>query len=52
MDADWFLDIRVLGKGGFGEVSACPMKDTEKLDACKKLNKKRLKKRKGCEVRQ
>lgn len=51
MDADWFLDFRVLGKGGFGEVSACQMKATGKLYACKKLNKKRLKKRKGFEVR-
>ncbi|XP_057709381.1 rhodopsin kinase GRK1-like [Corythoichthys intestinalis] len=49
MDADWFLDFRVLGKGGFGEVSACQMKATGKLYACKKLNKKRLKKRKGYE---
>ncbi|KAG7256241.1 hypothetical protein CRUP_011287 [Coryphaenoides rupestris] len=49
MDADWFLDFRVLGKGGFGEVSACQMKATGKLYACKKLNKKRLKKRKGNE---
>uniref|UniRef100_A0A3B5PSG6 G protein-coupled receptor kinase n=1 Tax=Xiphophorus maculatus TaxID=8083 RepID=A0A3B5PSG6_XIPMA len=46
---DWFLDFRVLGKGGFGEVSACQMKGTGKLYACKKLNKKRLKKRKGYE---
>ncbi|XP_056435763.1 rhodopsin kinase GRK1 [Gadus chalcogrammus] len=49
MDDDWFLDFRVLGKGGFGEVSACQMKATGKLYACKKLNKKRLKKRKGNE---
>ncbi|XP_074550880.1 rhodopsin kinase GRK1-like [Halichoeres trimaculatus] len=49
MDADWFQDFRVLGKGGFGEVSACQMKATGKLYACKKLNKKRLKKRKGYE---
>ncbi|XP_074521983.1 rhodopsin kinase GRK1 [Halichoeres trimaculatus] len=46
---DWFLDFRVLGKGGFGEVSACQMRATGKLYACKKLNKKRLKKRKGYE---
>lgn len=52
MDADWFQDFRVLGKGGFGEVSACQMKATGKLYACKKLNKKRLKKRKGYEVRE
>ncbi|XP_003413674.1 rhodopsin kinase GRK1 [Loxodonta africana] len=44
---DWFLDFRILGKGGFGEVSACQMKATGKMYACKKLNKKRLKKRKG-----
>ncbi|KAK2493830.1 hypothetical protein MC885_014192 [Smutsia gigantea] len=44
---DWFLDLRVLGKGGFGEVSACQMKATGKMYACKKLNKKRLKKRTG-----
>ncbi|KAM4630242.1 rhodopsin kinase GRK1 [Polymixia lowei] len=49
MGEDWFLDFRVLGKGGFGEVSACQMKATGKLYACKKLNKKRLKKRKGYE---
>lgn len=47
---DWFLDFRVLGKGGFGEVSACQMKATGKMYACKKLNKKRLKKRKGYQV--
>lgn len=51
MGEDWFLDFRVLGKGGFGEVSACQMRATGKLYACKKLNKKRLKKRKGNEVR-
>lgn len=49
---DWFLDFRILGKGGFGEVSACQMRATGKLYACKKLNKKRLKKRKGYEVRE
>ncbi|XP_006218247.1 rhodopsin kinase GRK1 [Vicugna pacos] len=47
MGEDWFLDFRVLGRGGFGEVSACQMKATGKMYACKKLNKKRLKKRKG-----
>lgn len=52
MGEDWFLDFRVLGKGGFGEVSACQMKATGKLYACKKLNKRRLKKRKGYEVSQ
>ncbi|CAL1603689.1 unnamed protein product [Knipowitschia caucasica] len=49
VNEEWFLDFRVLGKGGFGEVSACQMKATGKLYACKKLNKKRLKKRKGYE---
>ncbi|KAL2087415.1 hypothetical protein ACEWY4_016243 [Coilia grayii] len=49
MGEDWFLDFRVLGKGGFGEVSACQMRGTGKMYACKKLNKKRLKKRKGFE---
>ncbi|XP_006851588.1 PREDICTED: rhodopsin kinase [Chrysochloris asiatica] len=47
MGEDWFLDFRILGKGGFGEVSACQMKATGKMYACKKLSKKRLKKRKG-----
>ncbi|KAL2095237.1 hypothetical protein ACEWY4_009956 [Coilia grayii] len=46
---DWFNDFRVLGKGGFGEVCACQMKATGKMYANKKLNKKRLKKRKGYE---
>ncbi|XP_028838877.1 rhodopsin kinase GRK1b [Denticeps clupeoides] len=46
---DWFMDFRVLGKGGFGEVHACQMKATGKMYANKKLNKKRLKKRKGYE---
>lgn len=50
VEEDWFLDFRVLGKGGFGEVSACQMRATGKLYACKKLNKTRLKKRKGYEV--
>ncbi|XP_068124206.1 rhodopsin kinase GRK1 [Hyperolius riggenbachi] len=44
---DWFMDFRILGKGGFGEVSASQMRATGKMYACKKLNKKRLKKRKG-----
>ncbi|TFJ95997.1 hydrogenase [Platysternon megacephalum] len=28
---EWFLDFRVLGKGGFGEVCACQMKATGKI---------------------
>ncbi|XP_005997993.1 rhodopsin kinase GRK1-like [Latimeria chalumnae] len=46
---EWFLDFRVLGKGGFGEVWASQMKATGKMYANKRLNKKRLKKRKGYE---
>ncbi|XP_053560880.1 rhodopsin kinase GRK1 [Bombina bombina] len=46
---EWFMDFRILGKGGFGEVSASQMRATGKMYACKKLNKKRLKKRKGFE---
>ncbi|XP_034991277.1 rhodopsin kinase GRK1 [Zootoca vivipara] len=46
---EWFMDFRVLGKGGFGEVCACQMKATGKMYANKRLNKKRLKKRKGYE---
>ena len=38
---------RALGKGGFGEVCACQVRATGKMYACKKLEKKRIKKRKG-----
>lgn len=48
---EWFLDFRVLGKGGFGEVCASQMRATGKMYANKRLNKKRLKKRNGYEVR-
>ncbi|XP_047462217.1 rhodopsin kinase GRK1b [Mugil cephalus] len=48
-DEEWFMDFRVLGKGGFGEVYACQAKATGKMYANKKLEKKRLKKRKGYE---
>uniref|UniRef100_A0A669BIT8 G protein-coupled receptor kinase n=1 Tax=Oreochromis niloticus TaxID=8128 RepID=A0A669BIT8_ORENI len=48
-DEEWFMDFRVLGKGGFGEVFACQAKATGKMYANKKLDKKRLKKRKGYE---
>ncbi|XP_066570468.1 G protein-coupled receptor kinase 5 isoform X2 [Amia ocellicauda] len=44
---DTFRQYRVLGKGGFGEVCACQMRATGKMYACKKLEKKRIKKRKG-----
>ncbi|XP_006038719.1 rhodopsin kinase [Alligator sinensis] len=46
---EWFLDFRVLGKGGFGEVCATQMRATGKMYANKRLNKKRLKKRHGYE---
>ncbi|KAG7223233.1 hypothetical protein INR49_015589, partial [Caranx melampygus] len=49
VDETWFMDFRVLGKGGFGEVFACQAKATGKMYANKKLEKKRLKKRKGYE---
>jgi len=42
-----FRMYRVLGKGGFGEVCACQTRSTGKMYACKKLEKKRIKKRKG-----
>uniref|UniRef100_A0A665UCU0 G protein-coupled receptor kinase n=1 Tax=Echeneis naucrates TaxID=173247 RepID=A0A665UCU0_ECHNA len=49
-----FRHYRVLGKGGFGEVRvvficvcACQVRATGKMYACKKLEKKRVKKRKG-----
>ena len=42
-----FRMYRVWGKGGFGEVCACQVRATGKMYACKKLEKKRIKKRKG-----
>ncbi|XP_007951709.1 G protein-coupled receptor kinase 4 [Orycteropus afer afer] len=42
-----FRHYRVLGKGGFGEVCACQVRATGRMYACKKLEKKRIKKRKG-----
>ncbi|XP_021499351.1 G protein-coupled receptor kinase 4 isoform X3 [Meriones unguiculatus] len=42
-----FRQYRVLGKGGFGEVCACQVRSTGKMYACKKLEKKRIKKRKS-----
>ncbi|XP_038177310.1 G protein-coupled receptor kinase 4 isoform X2 [Arvicola amphibius] len=42
-----FRHYRVLGKGGFGEVCACQVRATGKMYACKKLEKKRIKKRKS-----
>ena len=45
--AKTFRMYRVLGKGGFGEVCACQVRATGKMYACKKLEKKRIKKRNG-----
>ncbi|XP_065649441.1 G protein-coupled receptor kinase 5 isoform X2 [Hydra vulgaris] len=42
-----FRHYRVLGKGGFGEVCACQSRATGMMYAMKKLEKKRIKKRKG-----
>lgn len=42
-----FRQYRVLGKGGFGLVYACQAKVSGKMYALKKLDKKRVKKRKG-----
>ncbi|XP_051540688.1 G protein-coupled receptor kinase 5-like isoform X2 [Myxocyprinus asiaticus] len=42
-----FREYRVLGKGGFGEVCAYQSRASGKMYACKKLEKKRVKKQKG-----
>ncbi|XP_040602878.1 G protein-coupled receptor kinase 4 isoform X3 [Mesocricetus auratus] len=42
-----FRYYRVLGKGGFGEVCACQVRATGKMYACKKLEKKRIKRKKS-----
>ena len=47
MTKNSFRVYRVLGKGGFGLVHACQSKPTGKMYALKKLEKKRVKKRKG-----
>ncbi|XP_046508865.1 rhodopsin kinase GRK7 [Equus quagga] len=44
---NYFTEFRVLGKGGFGEVCAVQVRNTGKMYACKKLDKKRLKKKNG-----
>ncbi len=41
------IDLSRAGKGGFGEVCACQTRSTGKMYACKKLEKKRIKKRRG-----
>ncbi|XP_053294340.1 rhodopsin kinase grk7a [Pleuronectes platessa] len=43
----YFYEFRTLGKGGFGEVCAVQVKTTGQMYACKKLDKKRLKKKGG-----
>ncbi|XP_054980761.1 rhodopsin kinase GRK7 [Sorex araneus] len=43
----YFTEFRVLGKGGFGEVCAVQVSHSGKMYACKKLDKKRLKKKNG-----
>ncbi|XP_061875696.1 rhodopsin kinase GRK1-like, partial [Colius striatus] len=48
--AEAFAELRVLGRGGFGEVCACQRRATGMLYANKRLNKKRLKKRQGYEA--
>ncbi|KAL1267121.1 hypothetical protein QQF64_002796 [Cirrhinus molitorella] len=42
-----FREYRILGKGGFGEVCACQSRASGKMYACKKLEKKRVKKQRG-----
>ncbi|XP_047247375.1 rhodopsin kinase grk7-b isoform X2 [Girardinichthys multiradiatus] len=43
----YFYEFRTLGRGGFGEVCAVQVKYTGQMYACKKLEKKRLKKKGG-----
>nr|XP_043888651.1 rhodopsin kinase grk7-b [Solea senegalensis] len=43
----YFYEFRTLGKGGFGEVCAVQVKHTGQMYACKKLEKKHLKKKGG-----
>ncbi|XP_068441157.1 rhodopsin kinase grk7-b isoform X2 [Clinocottus analis] len=43
----YFYEFRALGKGGFGEVCAVQAKHTGQMYACKKLDKKHLKKKSG-----
>ncbi|XP_074535875.1 rhodopsin kinase grk7-b-like [Halichoeres trimaculatus] len=43
----YFYEFRTLGRGGFGEVCAVQVKLTGKMYACKKLDKRRLKKKGG-----
>ncbi|XP_034404837.1 rhodopsin kinase grk7-b [Cyclopterus lumpus] len=43
----YFYEFRTLGRGGFGEVCAVQAKHTGQMYACKKLDKRRLKKKSG-----
>uniref|UniRef100_A0A672IHQ9 G protein-coupled receptor kinase n=1 Tax=Salarias fasciatus TaxID=181472 RepID=A0A672IHQ9_SALFA len=43
----YFYEFRTLGKGGFGEVCAVQVKHTGQMYACKKLDKRKLKKKGG-----
>ncbi|XP_077398205.1 rhodopsin kinase grk7-b-like [Festucalex cinctus] len=43
----YFYEFRTLGKGGFGEVCAVQVKTTGQMYACKKLDKRCLKKKCG-----
>ncbi|XP_060902309.1 rhodopsin kinase grk7-b [Labrus mixtus] len=43
----YFYEFRTLGRGGFGEVCAMQVKHTGQMYACKKLDKRRLKKKGG-----
>ncbi|XP_061783360.1 G protein-coupled receptor kinase 5 [Nerophis lumbriciformis] len=49
INKNMFRQYRLLGKGGFGEVWACKVCDTGMMYACKKIEKKLLKKRR-CEA--
>ncbi|XP_047451054.1 rhodopsin kinase grk7-b isoform X1 [Mugil cephalus] len=41
----YFYEFRILGRGGFGEVCAVQVKHTGQMYACKKLDKRHLKKK-------
>uniref|UniRef100_A0A8C7WPX7 G protein-coupled receptor kinase n=1 Tax=Oryzias sinensis TaxID=183150 RepID=A0A8C7WPX7_9TELE len=43
----YFYEFRTLGRGGFGEVCVVQVKYTGHMYACKKLDKRRLKKKSG-----
>ncbi|XP_034024825.1 rhodopsin kinase grk7-b [Thalassophryne amazonica] len=47
ISAKYFYEFRILGRGGFGEVCALQVKTTGQMYACKKLDKRHLKKKGG-----